>query len=143
MKRKAATRQEGAGKQISRDFVVASDPGLYLLPAAIFARTANRFASEILVTNGDLTVDGKSTMGLMSLCATKGTVLSVTAKGADSTQALQAIESFLIAPFKDERDRMLTPSAKPTLQKIAQWSSARRRASAPAEYSGQMLAHMY
>ena len=120
--------------------MVASDPGLYLLPAAIFARTASRFKSDIAVSNNELTVDGKSTMGLMSLCATKGTVLTVTARGVDSSEALQAVESFLIAPFKGERDRMAAPNSKGAYRKETAWPGTGRRGAVTAELPERMLA---
>ena len=139
--KKATARRHGAHKAVSRDFVVISNPGLYLLPACVLARTASRFTSVIRVTNDDLTVDAKSAMEVMSLCAVKGTILKVTAKGLDATEALDAMETLFIAPFKAERDRMLAPRAAPSLEKLLQLSPG-RRPHGPVERAESMLIHV-
>ena len=55
------------GQSVVRELVIQNQTGLHARPAAAFVRTANTFRSEIIVTKGDDSVNGKSIMGLMTL----------------------------------------------------------------------------
>ena len=87
-------RKPSTGPEVTGVFLLSLDPGHSRL-AVLFVTTASRFKSEIHVTNGDRTVNGKSILGFLSLAAGKGTTLSVTARGEDSSQALAELESVL------------------------------------------------
>ncbi len=64
-------------------------------PAMHFVDVANRFASEITVTHGDNSVDGKSIMQISMLAATQGTKLCIKARGADANEAVQALRELI------------------------------------------------
>ena len=61
---------------------------------------ANRYGCKIEVASGILTVDAKSIMSVMRLAATKGTVLKLTADGADANEAIDALAT-LIGQFDE------------------------------------------
>ena len=71
--------------------VVRLKTGLHARPAALFVQEANKFSSEIFVEKGDKKVNAKSIMGIMSLAISSGTEISISAEGADSEQAVQAL----------------------------------------------------
>ncbi|MBI3322486.1 MAG: HPr family phosphocarrier protein [Candidatus Omnitrophica bacterium] len=74
---------------------VHSRQGLHARPAALFAQVANRFKSIIRVKKGRRVVDGKSIMGLLTLAASRGTTIEVTAQGADAEDAMHALEQMI------------------------------------------------
>ena len=73
--------------------------GLHARAAALFATTANRFASKIMVgTHGKL-VDAKSVMSLMLLAASQGSHLNVEVQGDDEDAAMHAVTSLISDRF--------------------------------------------
>jgi len=73
--------------------------GLHARAAARFVQVANRFSSRILVVKDDSRVDGKSILGLLTLAASKGTRLTVTAEGDDGAQAIAELTALVRAGF--------------------------------------------
>jgi phosphocarrier protein HPr len=76
--------------------------GLHMRPAMKFVDAANRFASDINVSNGQMNVDGKSIMQISMLAATCGTKLKITAKGPDARQAISALKKLVEEEHFDE-----------------------------------------
>jgi phosphotransferase system HPr (HPr) family protein len=76
--------------------------GLHMRPAMKFVDIANRFESEINVSNGEMSVDGKSIMQISMLAATCGTKLKVTAKGPDARKAVDALKDLVEEKHFDE-----------------------------------------
>lgn len=69
--------------------------GLHMRPAMQFVDLASRFESEISVSNGQTTADGKSIMQMSMLAATCGTRLQVRAEGADADKAIDALRELV------------------------------------------------
>ena len=88
-------------QSVVRELVILNLTGLHALPAAAFVRTANTFRSEIIVTKGDDSVNGKSIMGLMTLAAAQGTTLVVEAQGDDAEKAADAIQTLVESKFNE------------------------------------------
>jgi phosphocarrier protein HPr len=76
--------------------------GLHMRPAMKFVDAANRFESDINVSNGQMNVDGKSIMQISMLAATCGTKLKITAKGPDARQAISALKKLVEEEHFDE-----------------------------------------
>lgn len=76
--------------------------GLHARASAKFVSQAARYACNIEVSRGDKTVNGKSIMGVMMLAASKGTELTITATGADATQALQDLDQLVADRFGED-----------------------------------------
>jgi phosphocarrier protein len=81
---------------------IKNTDGLHMRPAMKFVDIANRFESEINVSNGETNVDGKSIMQISMLAATCGTKLKVTAKGPDARQAVDALQELVEEKHFDE-----------------------------------------
>jgi phosphotransferase system HPr (HPr) family protein len=81
---------------------IKNSDGLHMRPAMKFVDIANRFESEINVSNGETNVDGKSIMQISMLAATCGTKLKVTAKGPDAQQAINALQELVEEKHFDE-----------------------------------------
>ena len=87
---------------LAKELTVVNKLGIHARPAAMFVKTANRFASEIFVEKDGEKVNGKSIMGLMMLAAGPGSKLTVHADGPDASQALSEIESLLKRKFDED-----------------------------------------
>jgi phosphocarrier protein HPr len=73
---------------INQQATIPNKYGLHARPAMQFVEIANKYSSKVQVSNGVLNVDAKSIMSVMRLAATKGTVLTILADGADAEQAV-------------------------------------------------------
>jgi phosphocarrier protein len=85
----------------SRDATVVNPLGLHARAAARFVRLAGRFASQIRVTRGARTMDGKSILGLLLLAAARGSVLTIAAEGRDEVEAVAALYDLVGRGFED------------------------------------------
>jgi phosphotransferase system HPr (HPr) family protein len=81
--------------QLTRKVCIHSRQGLHARPAALFVQVASRFKSEIRVKKGKEEVDGKSIMGLLTLAASRGSLIILTAKGPDAEEALSVLEQLV------------------------------------------------
>jgi phosphocarrier protein HPr len=77
---------------IVRDFVILNQYGVHARPAALFVKTASRYDSDIYVEKDGSKVSGKSIMGLMTLEASKGSKIRVSAEGVDAEEAIKDLD---------------------------------------------------
>ena len=81
---------------------IANRLGLHARAAARFVHLANRFKSKIVVAKADSRVDGKSILGLLTLAASKGTRLRLSADGEDEQEALGSLVELVRDRFGEE-----------------------------------------
>jgi phosphocarrier protein len=84
-----------------REARIVNPLGMHARPAAEFVKTANRFRSQVSVRRGDLSVNGKSIMGMMMLAAERGATLLIAAEGDDASDALDALCELVAAGFNE------------------------------------------
>ena len=89
-------------KALVRNLTILNRFGIHARPAALFVKTAGRFASDIMVEKDGAVVSAKSIMGLLTLEGSRGTVLKVTATGADADAALDALEDLVKQKFFED-----------------------------------------
>lgn len=89
------------GAQV-REIPIINRRGLHARASAKFVQTVERFDSEVTVTRCGETVGGRSIMGLLTLAAAQGTTITVTAKGEDANDCLQAIDDLLANRFGED-----------------------------------------
>jgi phosphocarrier protein HPr len=75
----------------TRTVGIVNERGLHARAAAKFTAVAERFVSDISVSNGRETVPGRSIMGLLLLAAAKETEIVITASGPDAAEAMEAL----------------------------------------------------
>ena len=75
--------------------------GLHARAAARFVKHASRYRSQIRVTRGTGTMDGKSILGLLLLAAARGSVIDVSADGPDEEAALADLCALAERGFED------------------------------------------
>jgi phosphocarrier protein len=95
-------KKTGGKTALEREFVVPNKLGIHARPAALFVRTANKFASGILVEKDGEKVNGKSIMGLMMLAAGPGCKIMVYCEGDDAPEALAEIEALINRKFDED-----------------------------------------
>ena len=90
------------GGPLTKELTVVNKLGIHARPAALFVKTANRFACDIFVEKDGEKVNGKSIMGLMMLAAGPGSKLTVHAIGNDASSAISEIEALLKRKFDED-----------------------------------------
>jgi len=98
----SARKTDDKGLLVTKDFLITNKLGIHARPAALFVKTANRFACKVLVEKDGETINGKSIMGLMMLAAGPGSILTVHAEGQDASQAVAEIEALIKRKFDEE-----------------------------------------
>ena len=85
--------------KIERKVTVINKLGLHARASAQLVKLAGTYASDVRLTLGERSVDGKNIMGLMMLAATCGSRIMVTAEGKDAGQAVERIDALFSARF--------------------------------------------
>ena len=98
----SAKKSPDADGNFSKELTVVNKLGIHARPAAMFVKTANRFACDIFVEKDGERVNGKSIMGLMMLAAGPGSKLTVHAEGKDGHAAVDEIEALLLRKFDED-----------------------------------------
>ncbi len=91
-----------SANKVSKTLTVVNKLGIHARPAAVFARTANKFKADVFVEKDGETINAKSIMGLMMLAAGPGSKLLIIATGPDAAEAVQAIEDLIASKFGEE-----------------------------------------
>jgi phosphotransferase system HPr (HPr) family protein len=78
---------------------VHHEVGLHARPASQFVQIAKQFASDITVAHGEREANAKSILGVLTLGANRGAVITVRADGEDADQALAALEALVADNF--------------------------------------------
>jgi phosphocarrier protein HPr len=86
---------------VARPVTVVNALGLHARAAARFVGLASRFRSQVRVTRGSRTMDGKSILGLLLLTAARGSELQVSAEGDDEQDAIEALCGLVARGFDD------------------------------------------
>jgi phosphocarrier protein len=86
-------------EKITREFTLLNRYGLHVRPAGLFAKVASRYDADVDVEKDGSVVSGKSIMALMTLEATCGTVLKVSASGPQAAECLDELASLVERKF--------------------------------------------
>lgn len=87
---------------MEKEVTVINALGLHARPAAMIAKCASGFNSEIIMNKSGEIANCKSILGIMTLSAAKGTVLVINAEGDDAAQAIDAISALFESKFDEE-----------------------------------------
>ena len=72
-------------------FEVKNKLGLHARAATKLVQTAAKFPCEVWVSRDDQRANAKSVMGVLLLCGSKGTILTIEALGEGAQEAVDAI----------------------------------------------------
>ncbi len=90
---------EGA---LVRELTIINKKGLHARATAKFVQCADSYDADVTVTRCDETVGGTSIMGILTLGAGIGSTITVTSRGPEAEQALDAITALLANRFGEE-----------------------------------------
>ena len=74
-----------------RQLTVTNPLGVHARPAALIVQTASKFESLITLIKDGREVNGKSMLGVMTLAAEMGSVVTIRADGPDEDADIEAI----------------------------------------------------
>lgn len=80
---------------------IVNDKGLHARASAKFAALAETFDAEITVAKDAYRVNAVSIMGLLTLAASKGSTLEVSADGAEAETAIEALADLVSRRFDE------------------------------------------
>jgi phosphocarrier protein len=80
-------------------FTIVNTLGLHARAATKLVQLASRFPCDVEVAREDQTANGKSVMGVLLLCGSKGTVLEVRASGERSQECVDAMGELIANRF--------------------------------------------
>lgn len=78
---------------------VTNSTGLHARPAALFVQTAGKFISNVWITKDEKKINAKSIMGIMSLAASKGSKVLISADGEDEQDAVEELVDLISSGF--------------------------------------------
>ena len=85
----------------SRKLKIENEYGIHARPAALIVKEAARYTAEIYIEKNGNKVSCKSIMGLMTIEGFPGSWVTITAKGSDAEDALEALEALFVAKFNE------------------------------------------
>lgn len=84
---------------IERKLKIINKLGVHARPASMIVKTASKFDADIFIEKDGIKISAKSIMGLMTLAASCGTVLTVSAEGSDAGIAIDAFQELFESKF--------------------------------------------
>ncbi|HNX73907.1 MAG TPA: HPr family phosphocarrier protein [Spirochaetales bacterium] len=76
--------------------------GIHARPSALIAQTAIKYASRIYLEKNGNKINAKSIMGIITLAASFGSVIKISAEGPDEQEAVNAIKALFDSGFNEE-----------------------------------------
>lgn len=83
-------------------FEIINRLGLHARAASKLVQTASRFPCDVTVRREDQIANAKSVMGVLLLCGSKGSKITVEAQGQNADRAIQAIGDLIADRFGEE-----------------------------------------
>lgn len=89
-------------KRAEREVEIRNTLGLHVRPSSALAELARKFAASLTIVKDGMTVDGKSSMDLLMLAATRGTALRLVAEGDDAEELVGKVSALIESGFGEE-----------------------------------------
>jgi phosphocarrier protein len=87
-------REQATGK-----FTIVNVLGLHARAATKLVQLASKFPCDVEIARDDQTANGKSVMGVLLLCGSRGTVVDVRATGERAAECVAAIGALIVNKF--------------------------------------------
>ena len=82
---------------MKKTYKITSSEGLHARPTTLLVTAVTPFASEVSMTYKEKTVNLKSIMGVMALGVASGSVVDISAEGADAKELLDKVTEVIIS----------------------------------------------
>ena len=89
-------------KLFTKEITIKNKSGLHSRPSTLLVETAKKFTADIRLVQDQMSVDSKSILDVMSLGCALGTRLTITARGKDAEEALDALAKLISDKFGEE-----------------------------------------
>ncbi len=89
----------GADDRAEKSVQIQNELGLHARAATKLVQTASKFPCDVTVTKDGHEVNGKSIMGVLMLVASKGTTITIKAKGDRAADVVAAIAALVNDKF--------------------------------------------
>jgi phosphocarrier protein len=86
----------------SETIIVENKTGLHARPAAAFVQAAMKFKSNITIEKDSKQANAKSMLSLLSIGASMGSTVKITAEGEDENLAVKALTDLIRSKFGEE-----------------------------------------
>ncbi|MBC8591526.1 HPr family phosphocarrier protein [Wansuia hejianensis] len=83
------------------EITLLNQTGLHARPASLFVKEASQYKSDIKVIKDGQEYNGKSIMGILSMGAGKGDVLTIQAQGEDEEKAVKNLVDLIANQLRD------------------------------------------
>jgi phosphocarrier protein len=85
-----------------KKIIVTNRAGIHARPAALIVQTVKNYKCNVYISRENETIDAKSIMGVITLGASYGTELTISAEGADEVKAVQALAAVFRSNFEED-----------------------------------------
>ncbi|PIS46600.1 MAG: phosphocarrier protein HPr [Elusimicrobia bacterium CG08_land_8_20_14_0_20_51_18] len=86
---------------IKKDLRILNKLGIHARPAGLIAKTCSRFVCEIKMIKDGYEINPKSIMGILTLAAGNGSVITVITDGKDEEEAMDSVEQLFNNKFEE------------------------------------------
>jgi len=86
---------------IEKNVEIINNAGLHTRPAATIVKIAAKYNSEFFINKDGMHINGKSIIGVMTLAAEKGSMLTLSFSGDDEEKASNAIIEYFERGFDE------------------------------------------
>ena len=93
-----------ASAEQAREVTIRNRLGMHARAAVKFVQTANRYRCEVKVLKDGQEANGKSIMGLLTLVAAHGVIMTVVCDGDDAAAAVAALAELVGTGFGEGVD---------------------------------------
>ena len=85
-----------------KTLTIENKTGIHARPASVFVQTASKFKSKVEIAANGKVAYAKSILKIMSMGLVKGTEITISADGADETDAVEALSALVESKFGEE-----------------------------------------
>lgn len=99
----APSEREGGAATVERTVLIQNELGLHARAATKFVQLASKHPCEVHVSKDGHEVNGKSIMGVLMLVASKGSSITIRARGERAAEAVAALVALVDDKFGEGR----------------------------------------
>jgi len=93
----------GSNDHSERSVTIKNELGMHARAATKFVQLAGKYPCEITVSKEGHEVNGKSIMGVLMLVASKGSLITIRARGSNAEAAVEALVQLVDDKFGEDR----------------------------------------
>ena len=87
------------GDRVEKSIMIQNELGLHARAATKLVQTAAKYPCEFTISKDGHEVNGKSIMGVLMLVASKGTMVTLRAKGEKAQEVIDAVAALIDDKF--------------------------------------------